>query len=226
MAMRDRNAAGGQSYSTPWNPSPNPPPPQSNPPYSTPWDPTPRPAPPPAPTDPNPVLGGGSMGGPRGGPRGGPGGGSGGPMPATPWTPPDPSAANLSGYGQAQPGQFPNSFVNLQAYLNADPNAPPYRQQTPTGNYSQGQGNLDAMLKSAYYGPLALGPTPYGTAAPSSGATPSTGGPALPQPSTGGSGTGSGSTQGPLGATPQPGLAQQQGQQDDRFRNMRGYLTP
>jgi len=152
--------------------------------------------------------------------------------PALPPGPQQP-ATNLSQYQQPQTGQFPNSFVNLQAYLS--PTMSAYNPSTASpGGYSQGQSNLDAMLRSAYYGPQSLGPSaPASTAAApaASGYAPSTAAsaPGGTQPMSGGlSGGTSGGMQGPIGQSPQPGLAQQglpMQQQDDRFRNLRGYLA-
>lgn len=110
--------------------------------------------------------------------------------------------ADLSGYRQPQTGNFPNSFVNLQAYLNANPVAPPATQTQPAGYYPQGQSNLDSMLRGAYYGSQASAPpgTAQGAAVPAP--TPGTVPTATPAALT---------AAGPTGATPQPGSANPSG---------------
>jgi hypothetical protein len=136
--------------------------------------------------------------------------------------PATPKPADLSRYGQAQTGNFPNSFVNLQAYLNANPTPPSYMQQQAPGNYTQGQSNLDQTMRGAYYGPQAMGQsglpmwgapgfpsTPNaaqntqgaGAAQPAAQAPPGAASPSLA----------SSSLSSPVGATPQPGVANQAG---------------
>jgi hypothetical protein len=132
-----------------------------------------------------------------------------------------PLAGDLSGYRQAQAGNFPNQFVNLQAYLNATQGTAPtpgspapgytYSPTTgtsgpnvtpPSGGYTQGQSNLDTMLRSAYYGPQSVGP-PGSQATSQSAPAGNTAAPTAVAAPVGGAI----SMGGPTGATPQPGLA-------------------
>jgi hypothetical protein len=175
-------------------------------------NPLPDPNAPPDPNLNNPPPGGGGPG--RGDPQ------KGGPN-VQPRIDNTPRAADLSSYRQAQTGNFPNSFVNLQAYLNANQGsaptpgspAPGYTYSptagtsgptttAPVGSYTQGQSNLDTMLRSAYYGPQSVGPPGFQPTAQAAGGISPT---AVAQGAQGAMPSG-----GPTGAQPQPGLANQQ----------------
>jgi hypothetical protein len=129
--------------------------------------------------------------------------------------PATPKPADLGRYGQAQTGSFPNSFVNLQAYLNANPTPPSFNQQQAPGQYTQGQSNLDQTMRGAYYGPQFQGQSGLPMwGAPGFAATPNAAaqgsqaqGPQAATPSAG-SALSSG---GPTGASPQPGIASPMG---------------